>query len=203
MGMLVKDAVEGKLFGIGSEEYVVGSNDFYLAYAVSRGKLPCLDMGHYHPTETIHDKLSSVLTFLPEALLHVSRPVRWDSDHVVIFNDDLLNLSREIVRGAALDRVYLATDFFDASINRIGAWVVGLRSLQKALLFAMLEPIDKLKELEAEGRGAEKLALMEESKTLPHFAIWDYFCLKSEVPVGADWLNEIQSYEKEVLSARN
>jgi L-rhamnose isomerase len=198
----VKDAVEGKLFGIGSEEYVVGSSEFYLAYALSRNKLLCLDMGHYHPTETIHDKLSAVLAFLPEALIHVSRPVRWDSDHVVIMNEDLLNLTREMVRGDALGRVYLATDFFDASINRIGAWTVGIRSLQKALLYALLEPVATLRDLEAEGRGAERLALVEECRSLPHGAVWDHYCLSQGVPVGSAWLNDLVAYEKQTLVQR-
>jgi L-rhamnose isomerase len=198
----VKDAVEGKLFGLGSEEYVVGSAEFYLAYALSRKKLLCLDMGHYHPTETIHDKLSAVLTFLPEALIHVSRPVRWDSDHVVIMNEDLLNLAREMVRGDALGRVYLATDFFDASINRIGAWTIGIRSLQKALLYASLEPVGTLRRLEAEGRGAEKLALAEECRSLPHGAVWDHYCLSQGVPVGSAWLNDLVAYEKKTLAQR-
>lgn len=198
----VVDAVESKLFGIGSEEYVVGSSEFYLSYAVSRGMVVCLDMGHYHPTETIHDKLSAVLPFVPGALLHVSRPIRWDSDHVVIFNDDLLNLCREIVRGSAFDRVRLATDFFDASVNRIGAWVIGLRSLGKALLAALLEPMDTLKALELEGRGAERLALMEECKTLPIGAVWDYHCLREGVPVGPAWLEEMRTYERTTLSER-
>jgi L-rhamnose isomerase len=199
---MVKEAVEGKLFGIGSEAFVVGSNEFYLAYAISRNILPCMDMGHYHPTETIDDKLSAVLAFVPEVLLHVSRPVRWDSDHVVIFDDALMALAREIVRGDALNRVYLATDFFDASINRVGAWVTGVRSLQKALLYAMLEPVSTLKELEAKRRGAERLALMEECRTMPYYAVWDYFCLKSGVPAGTAWLNEIRDYEEKILSKR-
>ncbi len=198
----LKDAVEGKLFGIGSEEYVSGSNEFYLAYAVTRGKLPCLDMGHYHPTEIIHDKLSAILPFVKEALIHVSRPIRWDSDHVVIFNDDLMNLCREIIRGDALDKVYLATDYFDASINRVGAWVVGVRSVQKALLYAMLEPVKDLKKLEAEGRKAEVMALAEECKSLPHGAVWDYYCQKSGVPVSAAWLNDLRSYETKVQAKR-
>ena len=199
----IKDAVEGKLFGLGSEEYVVGSNEFYMAYAISRKKLPCLDMGHYHPTETVHDKLSALLTFIPELLLHVSRPMRWDSDHVVIMNDDLLNLARELVRGNALDKVFLATDFFDGSINRLGAWTIGARSFKKALLYAMLEPVPLLKKLEKDGCGAEKLAIMEEFKGMPFGAIWDFYCMKSDVPVGASWLNFMCDYEKSVLSKRS
>jgi L-rhamnose isomerase len=198
----VKDAVEGKLFGIGSEEYVVGSNEFYLAYSLTRKKLVCMDMGHYHPTETIHDKLSALLPFVPELLIHVSRPVRWDSDHVVILNDDLLSLAREIIRTNALGRVYLATDYFDASINRIGAWVIGMRSLLKALLIALLEPADTLRKLELDGKGAEKLALSEELKALPFGSVWDYHCLKQSVPAGSGWIGEMEKYEKEVLTLR-
>lgn len=198
----IKDALESKLFGIGSEEYVAGSSEFYLAYAVSRRKMTCMDMGHYHPAETIHDKLSAVLAFLPEVLLHLSRPVRWDSDHVVILNDDLLNLFHEIIRGNALDRVHLATDFFDAGINRVGAWVIGARSAQKALLSALLSPAGLLKEHEAEGQGAEKLALMEEAKFFPVQAVWSYYCMRSGVPAGPEWINEIAEYESRVLSKR-
>lgn len=202
LGGKVKDAVEGKLFGIGSEEYVVGSGEFYLGYSVTRKKLLCMDMGHYHPTETIHDKLSAVLQFVPELLIHVSRPVRWDSDHVVILNDDLLSLAKEIIRCNALGRVYLATDYFDASINRIGAWVIGMRSLLKALLIALLEPADTLKKLELDSKGAEKLALSEEMKTLPFGNVWDYHCFKNSVPVGSCWIAEMGKYEREVLAIR-
>jgi len=198
----VKDAVEGKLFGIGSEEYVVGSNEFYLAYSITRKKLVCMDMGHYHPTETIHDKLSAVLPFAPELLIHVSRPIRWDSDHVVIMNDDLVNLAKEIIRCDALGRVYLATDFFDASINRIGAWVIGVRSLQKALLIALLEPSGTLRKLELAGRNAEKLALSEELRALPFGDVWNFYCESKSVPAGASWIGELEKYEKDVLSKR-
>jgi L-rhamnose isomerase len=159
-------------------------------------------MGHFHPTESIHDKISSLLLYLPEILVHVSRPIRWDSDHVVILNDDLIALSRELVRTGSLDRVRLATDFFDASINRIGAWVIGVRSLQKSLLFALLEPVARLKKAESAGNLAERLALMEESKTLPFGAVWDYFCLRSGVPAGASWLSEMTAYETRVLRKR-
>ncbi|NOY74914.1 MAG: L-rhamnose isomerase [Kiritimatiellaeota bacterium] len=202
LGGDVKEALEGKLFGLGSEEYVVGSNELYLGYAMSRKKLLCMDMGHYHPTETIHDKLSAAMMYLPELLLHVSRPIRWDSDHVVIMNDDLLSLAREVVRGGVLDRVYFATDFFDASINRVGAWTIGIRSFKKALLFALLEPVEMLRRFESENRGAERLALQEEAKTLPYAAVWNYFCLKSDVPVGPAWLNSMRDYENTVLSKR-
>ncbi len=199
----VKEAMESKVFGIGSEEYVVGSAEYYLSYALTNNKLLCMDMGHYHPTETIHDKLSAVLGFMPEVLLHVSRPIRWDSDHVVVLNDDLMSLCREIVRGNALNRIYLATDFFDASINRIGAWVTGIRSLQKALLFALLDPTVLLKKFENNNQGAERLAMMEECKTLPYADVWNYICLKADVPVGPNWIKEMQQYEKTVLVNRN
>ncbi len=198
----IKDAVESKLFGMGSEEYVVGSSEYYLAYALTRNIMPCMDMGHYHPTETLHDKISAVLSFMPEVLLHLSRPVRWDSDHVVILNDDLLFLFREIVRGSALERVHLATDFFDASINRVGAWTIGARSAQKALLAALLEPADILKQYEAESRNAEKLALMEEAKWFPISDVWDYCCMKNGVPAGSAWIKEMKAYESSVLSER-
>ncbi len=198
----VKEAVESKLFGIGSEEFVVGSHEYYMGYAITRDKMLCLDMGHFHPTETIHDKLSAILTFIPEVLLHVSRPIRWDSDHVVILNDDLFNLAREIVRGNAFDRVHLATDFFDASICRIGAWAIGLRATQEAILKAMLEPVELLKQLELENAGAEKLALMEIFKSMPSGAVWDQYCLQQNVPVGAAWLNVMTDYEKNVLAKR-
>jgi L-rhamnose isomerase len=197
------DAVEGKLFGLGSESYVVGSHEFYLGYALSRKKLLCLDAGHYHPTEVISDKISAVLTFLDEILLHVSRGVRWDSDHVVILSDELQAIAQELVRGNTLDRVHIGLDFFDASINRIAAWVIGTRCMMKALLMALLEPIDTLRCLEADGDFTSRLALLEELKTLPFGAVWDTYCLQSSVPVGEAWLAEVKRYEKEVLSKRN
>ena len=197
-----KDAVESKLFGIGSEDYVVGSHEFYLGYAVKNGVMLCLDMGHFHPTETIHDKLSAVLTFLDEVLLHVSRGIRWDSDHVVIFNDDVRNVFLELVRGDALGRTNVALDFFDASINRIGAWVVGTRSVLKALLYALLEPTERLRNMEADGDLGGKLALLEEVKTLPFGAVWDMHCLNRGVPPGPVWLEEMYAYERDVLRAR-
>jgi len=199
----VKDTVEGKLFGIGSEEYVVGSNDFYIAYAISRKITPCMDMGHYHPTEAVYDKISALSNFVENILIHVSRPIRWDSDHVVIFNDDLANLAREIVRAKMLDRIYFATDFFDASINRIGAWIIGVRSLQKALLAALLEPVELLNQFEDQKRNAEKLALVEEMKTMPLGAVWNYFCELNNVPPSTLWIPEIKKYEEKVLSLRN
>ena len=191
-----RDAVEGKLFGIGSESYTVGSHEFYFGYALTRGKLLSLDAGHFHPTETITDKISSVLMFLPEILLHVSRGVRWDSDHVVILNDELEAIAQELVRGDFLDRVHIGLDFFDASINRVAAWVIGTRNMLKALLNALLEPMDTLRQLEATGDYTSRLAMLEELKTLPFGAVWDRYCEIANVPVGAAWLREVKSYER-------
>jgi L-rhamnose isomerase len=198
----ILDAVEPKLFGIGVESCTIGSFEFYLGYAVRNNLLICLDMGHYHPTESIADKLSSVLFFLDEVLLHVSRPVRWDSDHVVILSDDLLDLAREIIRGEFLDRVHIGLDFFDASINRIAAWVIGTRSMLKALLVALLEPVAKLREMEASGDFTSRLALLEELKTLPFGSVWDEYCRRQNVPVGIGWLGEVKKYERDVLEHR-
>ncbi|TWT98341.1 L-rhamnose isomerase [Stieleria varia] len=197
------DAVECKLFGIGSESYVVGSHEFYLGYAISRNKTLCLDAGHFHPTEVISDKISSVLMYVPELLLHVSRGVRWDSDHVVTFSDELQAIMQEIVRGQYLDRVHIGLDFFDASINRVAAWVIGTRNALKALLAALLEPTETLQRAEREGDYTTRLALMEEQKMMPLGAVWDQFCLMSDVPVGADWLQNVRQYESDVLSQRN
>lgn len=196
------DAVEGKLFGIGAESYTVGMHEFYLGYAVKNQKLVCLDAGHYHPTENMADKISSVLCFVPEILLHVSRGVRWDSDHVVTLTDDLLGIAQELVRGGYLKRTHLGLDFFDASINRVAAWVIGARNLLRALCFAMLEPYARYRDLEREGDYTARLALMEEAKTLPWSAVWDYHCAQQEAPVGEAWLAEVKRYEAEVLSAR-
>ncbi|MEN6459435.1 MAG: L-rhamnose isomerase [Thermoguttaceae bacterium] len=196
------DAVESKLFGIGSETYVVGSHEFYLGYAVANRKLLTLDAGHFHPTETIADKISSALVFLDEILLHVSRGVRWDSDHVVILNDDLRATAEEIVRGGFLGRVHIGLDFFDASINRVAAWVTGTRAMLKALLLALLEPTAKLRELEAQGDYTSRLVLLEELKTLPVGAVWDYHCQKCGVPVGRQWLDAVKEYEAEVTGKR-
>lgn len=198
----MKDCVESKVFGIGLESYTVGSNDFYIGYGTSRRKIVTLDTGHFHPTESVADKLSSLLLYIPEVMLHVSRPVRWDSDHVTILNDETLDLMREIVRCDALDRVHIGLDYFDASINRIGAYVVGTRATQKALLQALLEPLAALRAYEAEGRGFERLALLEEAKSLPWNAVWDMFCLKNGVPVGEEFIGGIQRYEREVTSKR-
>ena len=196
------DAVESKLFGIGSESYVVGSHEFYMGYAVQNGKLLTLDAGHFHPTESIADKVSSVLLYLDEILLHVSRGIRWDSDHVVILNDDLRAIAEEIVRGGFVERVHIGLDFFDASINRVAAWVIGMRSMLKALMGAMLEPIDELRQCEVQGKLTARLALLEEVKTLPWSAVWDYYCLKQDVPVGREWFAEVEKYEAAVLSQR-
>jgi L-rhamnose isomerase len=197
------DAVEGKLFGLGSESYVVGSHEFYLAYAVSRKKLLCLDAGHYHPTEVVSDKISAVMSVLDESLLHVSRGVRWDSDHVVILSDELEAIAQELVRGDFLGRVHIGLDFFDASINRVAAWVIGARCMIKALLLALLEPTATLRQLEAEGNYTARLALLEELKTMPIGAVWDHYCHTKEAPVGAAWLDEIKRYEREVLARRS
>jgi L-rhamnose isomerase len=196
------DAVEGKLFGIGSESYVVGSHEFYLGYAIENKKLLTLDTGHFHPTESLADKISSVLIYLDEILLHVSRGVRWDSDHVVILSDELRAIAEEIVRGGYLRRVHVALDYFDASINRVAAWVIGARCMIKALLIALLEPTARLKELEAAGDLTSRLALLEEIKTLSSGAVWDYYCLTQNVPVGSAWLDEVKTYERNVLSLR-
>jgi L-rhamnose isomerase len=200
---LMLDAVECKLFGIGSESYVVGSHEFYLGYALSRKKMLCLDAGHFHPTEVISDKISSVLMYMPEILLHVSRGVRWDSDHVVTMTDELQAIAQEIVRGNFLSRVHIGLDFFDASINRIAAWVIGTRNVIKALLMAMLEPTVQLRQLELAGDFTSRLALLEEQKTLPFGAVWDYYCHTAGVPIGASWLQEIKQYEISVLSSRS
>ncbi len=196
------DAVEGKLFGLGSESYVVGSHEFYLSYAITNGTLLCLDTGHFHPTETVSDKISAVMTFVDEILLHVSRGVRWDSDHVVILSDELEALAQQLVRGDYLDRVHIGLDFFDASINRIAAWVIGTRCMLKALLLALLEPSRQLKRIEAQGDYTARLAILEELKTLPFGAVWDYYCTKLNVPAGDAWLAEVKAYEENVLGHR-
>ncbi|MFW6154440.1 MAG: L-rhamnose isomerase [Planctomycetota bacterium] len=198
----VLDAVECKLFGIGSESCVIGSHEFYMGYSLSRNTLLCLDAGHFHPTEVISDKLSSVLLFLDEILLHVSRPVRWDSDHVVILDDELRKIAEEVVRNEFLGRVHIGLDFFDASINRVAAYAIGTRCMQKALLAALLEPTAMLRTMENEGDYTGRLAMLEELKTFPLGAVWDYACLSSDVPAGPAWLNEVRQYEKDVLSKR-
>lgn len=196
------DSVEPKLFGIGAESYTAGSHEFYLGYALTRKLLLTLDAGHYHPTEGIADKISSVLCFLPRIALHVSRGVRWDSDHVVTLSDDTLAIAQEIVWGGYLDRVRIGLDYFDASINRVAAWVIGSRSMIKALLLALLAPVERLKAFEGAGDYTARLALLEESKTWPAGAIWNYYCETRNVPAGVQWLTEVQAYEKEVLSRR-
>ena len=197
------DAVESKLFGIGSETYVVGSHEFYLGYAIKNDKLLCLDAGHFHPTETIADKISSVLVFLDEIMLHVSRGIRWDSDHVVIATDDLRAIAEEIVRGEYLERVHIGLDFFDASIHRIAAWVIGARATIRQLLVALLEPTARLRDIETRGDFTTRLAMVEELKALPFGAVWDYYCLSNETPVSLDWLDEVKQYEAEVTGKRD
>jgi L-rhamnose isomerase len=196
------DSVEPKLFGIGAESCTIGSHEFYLGYAIKNNLLLCLDTGHYHPTESVADKISSVLLFLDEILLHVSRPVRWDSDHVVILSDELQDLTKELVRGDFLGRVHIGLDFFDASINRIAAWVIGTRCVIKALLIANLEPTVMLRNFEINGDYTSRLAMLEELKTLPFGAVWDEYCGRMNVPVGEQWLREVKDYEAKVTSLR-
>ncbi|MGN0191359.1 MAG: L-rhamnose isomerase [Candidatus Cryptobacteroides sp.] len=198
----MKDCIEGKVFGIGLESFTVGSHDFYTAYAAQNGKIPTIDTGHYHPTESPADKVSALLCYVPELMLHVSRPIRWDSDHVTIMDDPTQELFSEIVRAGALDRVHYGLDFFDGSINRIGAYVIGTRSAQKCMLRALLEPRELISKYELEDRHFEVLALTEEAKVLPWNAVYDEFCLRNGVPVGSDFISEVQAYEKDVLSKR-
>ena len=198
----MKDAVESKLFGLGVESMTVGSHDFYLGYAIKNNKLICLDNGHFHPTEQVGDKISSCLQFVDEVLLHVTRPIRWDSDHVVTLNEDVQLIASEIIRNNFLNRVNIGLDFFDASINRIGAYVTGTRAAQKAFLIAALEPTADLVKLEEAGKNFERLAMLEELKTMPFAAVWDYYCLKEGVATGMDYIAEIQKYEKDILSKR-
>lgn len=196
------DAVEGKLFGIGSESYVAGSHEFYLGYAIKKKILLCLDTGHFHPTESVADKISAVFMHLDEILLHVSRGVRWDSDHVVILNDELRAIAEELVRGNYLPRTHIGLDYFDASINRVAAWVIGTRAMLKALLIALLEPTEKLRELELAGDFTARLSLLEECKMLPYGMVWDQYCQRQNVPAGIGWLERIRIYEKQTLSKR-
>ena len=198
----MKDCLEAKLFGIGLESYTVGSYDFYLGYGAKKQKIVTLDTGHFHLTESIADKISALLLFIPEIMLHVSRPIRWDSDHVVILNDELMDLSRELVRCNALNRVHIGLDYFDATINRIGAYVIGIRATQKALLQALLEPSATLQAYEAKEQLFQRLALQEELKSMPWNAVWDMFCLKNNVPVGENYLTDIEKYEAEVTNKR-
>jgi len=199
---VMKDAVESKLFGIGSESYVVGSHEFYLSYALAHNQIVCLDTGHFHPTESIADKISAILQFSDELLLHLSRGIRWDSDHVVTLTDDLRAVMEEVVRGQALGRVHLATDFFDGSMNRVGAWVIGARATLRALLAALLSPQERLKKAEQAGDNFARLALMEEARSLPLGSVWDYYCHQSHIPAGPEWLDEVKKYEVEVTSKR-
>ncbi|WP_017408696.1 L-rhamnose isomerase [Aeromonas hydrophila] len=196
------DAVESKLFGIGAESYTVGSNEFYLGYASSRDIALCLDAGHFHPTEVISDKISAASLFVRHLLLHVSRPVRWDSDHVVLLDDETQAIANEIIRNELLERVHIGLDFFDASINRIAAWVIGTRNMKKALLRALLEPIEMLRQAECKGDYSTRLALMEETRSLPWQAVWDYACAREGVAVGVDWLDAVKEYEVQELLTR-
>jgi L-rhamnose isomerase len=196
------DAVEPKLFGLGSEAYVVGSMEFYTSYALTRKILLTLDSGHFHPTESISDKISSLLIYFDQLLLHVSRGVRWDSDHVVTFNDDTQAIAHEIVRNDALERIHIGLDYFDASINRVAAWTIGARNTLRALLMALLEPLETLKQYEAEGDFSSRLALQEELKFMPFSAVWDYYCMKQNVPIGMDFMNVIKDYEKDEMANR-
>ena len=198
----MKDCIEGKLFGIGLESFTVGSHDFYTAYAAQNGKIPTIDTGHYHPTESPADKVSALLAFVPELMLHVSRPIRWDSDHVTIMDDPTQELFFEIVRAGALDRVHYGLDYFDGSIDRIGAYVIGSRAAQKCMLRALLEPRELISKYELEGRSCEVLTLLEEGKALPWGAVYDEFCVRNDVPVGSSYLGEIEKYEKEVTFKR-
>ena len=194
--------MESKLFGIGSESYVVGSHEFYMGYAMKNNVAVCLDAGHFHPTEVISNKLSSLLLFSDEMLLHVSRPVRWDSDHVVALDDELQEIANEVIRNGLADRIHIGLDFFDASINRVAAWVIGMRNMQKALLRALLEPTAVMKKLELDGDYTARLAYLEEMKAMPWQAVWDEFCERQGVPAGLAWLDEVRGYEKKILAER-
>jgi L-rhamnose isomerase len=197
-----KVSVEGKLFGIGAESFTVGSNEFYMAYASTRKTMLCLDAGHFHPTENVADKIATSLCFVDEILLHVSRPVRWDSDHVVLFDDPTVAIAQEIVRSNGLKKVHVGLDFFDASINRVAAWVIGTRNFRKALLFALLEPREAIAQAERRFDFTSRLALMEEAKSLPWPAVWEYYCVTKNVPYGSEWLDSVRKYESDVLSKR-
>lgn len=199
----MKDCLESKVFGIGLEAFTVGSNDFYIGYCAQNNKIVTLDTGHFHPTESVADKVSAMLLFVPELMLHVSRPVRWDSDHVTIMDDPTQDLFSEIVRAGALNRVHYGLDYFDGTLNRIGAYVIGSRAAQKCMLRALLEPVQTLRDYELADKRFERLALLEEDKSLPWGAVYDMFCLKNNVPVGETFINEVQKYEKEVTSKRN
>jgi len=197
-----RDAVEGKLFGIGAEAYTVGSHEFYMGYAISRKTMLCLDAGHFHPTEIVSDKLSAILNYVDSVLLHVTRAVRWDSDHVVLLDDETQAIANEIVRGGVLDRVSIGLDFFDASINRVAAWVIGTRNVRKALLRALLEPTATLMDVEARSDHTSRLAMFEEQKSMPWAAVWDYYCESRGVPIGLGWLERVRAYEREMILRR-
>ncbi len=197
-----RDCVEGKLFGIGAEAFTVGSHELYMGYALSRNTMLCLDAGHFHPTEVVSDKLSAVLSFIDGVLLHVTRAVRWDSDHVVLLDDETQAIANEIVRGGMLDRVSIGLDFFDASINRVAAWVIGTRNVRKALLKALLEPLAALTEVETRGDTTARLAMFEEQKSMPWSVVWDYYCETRGVPVGLSWLDRVRAYEREIITRR-
>lgn len=199
----MKDSVESKLFGLGSESFVVGSHEFYASYALSKKLMLCLDLGHFHPSESVADKISALLQFFDELLLHLSRGVRWDSDHVVIQNDEVRNVAEEIVRCNALNRVHIALDFFDASLNRVGAMIIGARATLKSLLIALLEPREKLREFEDAGNYFARLAFLEQLKTMPYSAVWDYYCLKLNVPPEGYWMDDVERYETEVTDKRS
>jgi L-rhamnose isomerase len=198
----LKDSIESKLFGIGSESMVVGSHDFYLGYAIKNNKMITLDNGHFHPTEQVGDKISSILLYVDEILLHLTRGVRWDSDHVLTVNDELMLIAQEIIRAKALNRINVGLDYFDASLNRVGAYVIGTRSAQIAFMYAMLEPIKTITAFETEGKNFERLAYLEMMKGKPFGAVYDYYCLQNNVPTGIELINEIQKYEKTVLMKR-
>ncbi|MFW9823017.1 MAG: L-rhamnose isomerase [Candidatus Thorarchaeota archaeon] len=200
---IMKDSIEGKLFGVGSEAFVVGSHEFYLSYAIANNMMLTLDSGHFHPTESIGDKISAILPFVPELLIHISRGIRWDSDHVVILNDELIQLIEEIIRCNAMERIHLGLDYFDASINRIGAWLIGARAVQKSLLYALVQPWEILNEYEENGQYFQRLALLEELKTLPFGSVWDYFCQTNNVSTGYSWINNVEEYEKKELRKRS
>lgn len=198
----MQDTLESKLFGIGSESFVVGSHEFYLGYAVANNQMMCIDIGHFHPTESCADKVSALFQFQDEILFHVTRGVRWDSDHIVILDDPVRALVQEIVWADKLDKVHLGLDFFDATLNRIGAYVIGTRALQKAILLALLDPVEKLRDYENKEHYFQRLALLEEAKAMPFGAVWDYYCMQNDVPLGSDWIADVEQYEKDVLSKR-
>ena len=198
----IQDSLEGKLFGIGSEAFVVGSHDFYLSYAAKNNLMLTLDSGHFHPTESVGDKISAILPFVSGILFHISRGLRWDSDHVVTMNDQVVEIAEEIIRSNALENISIGLDYFDASINRIAAWVIGARSTLKSILYALLQPTEILQNYEERGQLFQRLALLEELKTLPFGAVWDYYCYKHNVPVGKDWIKNVEEYELTILSKR-